>query len=75
MTLRAPAITTQQSTQHGRRKRRTGLTITNSKKMYICEISLFFFTVYTLWTPMFINSSILTVAEGGSNDIYDVVCS
>ena len=34
------------------------------------------FTVfYTLWTLMSITSSILTVAEGGSNDIYDVVSS
>ena len=29
----------------------------------------------TLWTHLFIISSILTVTEGGSNDIYDVVNS
>ena len=29
----------------------------------------------TLWTHMLIISSILTVAEGGINDIYDVVNS
>ena len=34
------------------------------------------FTVfYTLWKHMFIIPSILTVAEGGSNDIYDAVSS
>ena len=55
--------------------KRTGLLITNSQNMYICDISLLFTVFNTLWTPMFIVSSILTVAEGGSNDIYHVVSS
>jgi len=29
----------------------------------------------TRWTPVFIISSILTVAEGGSNDNYNIVRS
>jgi len=55
-------------------RKRIGLIITNSQTMYICDISLF--TVFnTLCTHMLIISSILTVAEGGSNAIYDVVSS
>ena len=38
----------------------------------MCEISMF---LTPFETHMFIISSILTVAEGGSNDIYDVVSS
>jgi len=34
-----------------------------------------FTVINTLWTHMFIIYSIVTVAEGGSNDIYDVVSS
>ena len=49
--------------------------IGNSQNMDICDISLFLQYLITLWTHMFIISSILTVAEGGSNDIYEVVSS
>ena len=49
--------------------------ITNSNNMYICESSLFFIVFNTLWTHKCMISSILTVTEGGSNDIYDVVSS
>ena len=38
VTLRAPAITTRQSSQHDR----IGLIITNSQSMYICDISVFY---------------------------------
>jgi len=51
-----------------------GLIITNSQNMYICDISLFL-QYLTPFKHMFIISCILTVAEGGSNDIYDVVSS
>ena len=55
---------------------RIGLIITNSQNMYLCDISLFlqYLTSFE-HIIMFIISSILTVAEGGSNDIYDVVSS
>jgi len=56
---------------------RIGLIITNSHNLY--TICIWHFTVFTvlntLWTHKFIISSILTVAEGGSNDIYDGVSS
>ena len=67
MTLCEPVITTRQSTRHGHRNK----IITNSQNMYICENSPFFTVSNPLWTHMFIISSILTIAEGGSNDIYD----
>ena len=54
--------------------KRISLIITKSQNMYICDIYCFL----QYWTPfehMFIISSILTVAEGSSNDIYDVVSS
>jgi len=57
-------------------RKRIGLIITNSQNMYICDISLFLqYLTHTLWTHLFIISSSLTVAEGGSNDINDVVSS
>ena len=34
-----------------------------------------FYSIITILTHMFLISSIVTVAEGGSNDIYDVVSS
>ena len=43
--------------------------------MYIGEISLFLQYLTSFEHNMFIISSILTVAESGSNDIYDVVSS
>jgi len=42
--------------------------------MYICDISRFLHYLTPL-ENMFIIFSILTVAEGGSSDIYDVVSS
>ena len=54
-------------------RKRIVLIITNSQNMYICENSLFFTVFSTIWTHMFIISSILTV--DGSNDIYDSVSS
>ena len=55
-------------------RKRIGLIITNSQNMYICHISLFL-QYSTPFEHMFIISTILTVAEGGSNVIYDVVSS
>ena len=57
-------------------RKHIGLIITNSQNMYIGEISLFL-QYLTLFEHiiMFTISSISTVAEGGSNDIYDVVRS
>ena len=56
-------------------RERIGLIITNSQNMFICDISMFLKVFNTLWTHMFIISSILTVTQGGSNDIYDDVSS
>ena len=57
-------------------RKRIGLIITNCQNMCVCVCRFTVFTVFnTLWTHMLISSSILTVAEGGSNDIYDVVSS
>ena len=56
-------------------RKRIGLIITNSQNMYIGEISLFLQYLTSFEHNMFIISSILTVAESGSNDIYDVVSS
>ena len=39
-TFRAPAITTRQSTQHGRQNKKA-YRVNNYQKMYICDISLF----------------------------------
>ena len=76
MTIGAPAITTRQSTQHGHQNK-TAYRVDNyqlSKHVYMWHFTVF--TVFnTLWTNMFIISSILTVAEGGSIGIYDVVSS
>jgi len=56
-------------------RKRIGLIIINSQNMYIMW-KLTVFTVFnTLWTHMYIISSILTLTEGGSNDIYDAVRS
>jgi len=53
-------------------RERIGLIITNSQNMYICDLSL----CLQYLTPFeHICSSILKVAEGGSNVIYDVVSS
>jgi len=47
VTLRAPAITTRQSTQHGRQNKKAyrvnnyKITKNNIQNMYICDISLF----------------------------------
>jgi len=43
--------------------------------MYICDISLFLQYLTPFERICLSNASILTVAEGGSNDIYDVVSS
>ena len=52
-------------------RKRIGLIITNNQNIYSIEFIVF--TVFsTIFTHMFIISSILTVAEGGSNDIYDI---
>jgi len=50
------------------------LIITNSQNMYICDISLLL-QYLTPFEHMFIISSILTLTQDGSNDIYDVVSS
>jgi len=42
--------------------------------MYVCDISLFL-QYLTPFEHMFTISNILTVPEGGSNDIYNVVSS
>ena len=52
-----------------------GLIITNSQNMYICDISLFLQYLTPFEHICCIISSILTVAEGGSYDMYDVVRS
>ena len=52
-------------------RKRIGLIITNNQNIY--SVKFIVFTVFsTMFTHMFIISSILTVAEGGSNDIYDI---
>ena len=56
-------------------RKRIGLIITNSQNMYICDISLFLQYLTPFERICLSNASILTVAEGGSNDIYDVVSS
>jgi len=55
-------------------RKRFGLIITNSQNMFISDISLFL-QYLTPFEHMFIISRILTVAEGSSNDIYNVVSS
>ena len=55
-------------------RKRIGLIIINSQNMYICDISLFL-QYLTPFEHMFTISNILTVPEGGSNDIYNVVSS
>ena len=57
-------------------RKHIGLIITNSQNMYIGEISLFL-QYLTLFEHiiMFTISSISTVAEGGCNNIYDVLSS
>ena len=49
-----------------------GLIITNSQNMYICDNSLLL-QYLTLFEHIYLSFLVLTVAEGGSNDIYDVV--
>jgi len=77
VTLLASALTIRQSTQHGHKNKKAYRVnnlkiITNSQNLYICDISLFL-QYLTPLEHMFIISSILTVAEGSSNNIYDVV--
>ena len=76
LTVGAYAITTRQSTQHGRKNKKAYRVNNNqqSKQVYMWHVTVF--TVFnTLCTHMFFVSSILTVAEGGSNDIYAAVSS
>ena len=56
-------------------RKRIGLIITNSQNLYISVKIHCFLQYLTPFEHMFIMFSILTVAEGGSNDIYDVVSS
>ena len=52
-------------------RKRIGLIITNNQNIF--SIGFIVLTVFsTIFTHMFIISSILTVAEGGSNDIHDI---
>ena len=77
MTLRAPAITTQQSTQHGSLNKKVHRVNNYQYSKHVCEKYVKFHCFLQYLTPiehiMFIISSILTVTEGDSNDIYHVV--
>ena len=76
MILPAPVITRRQSTQHGRQNKKAYWVknYQQSKHVYLGKL-IVSTLLNTLWNRILIMTFILTVANGGSYDVYDIVSS